>query len=438
MATESTQNTDTQNSQATGQANQAAAALANNGQAVQQPNAGQVITVVVEPGQTVQFAFDLTDVTVDRDGDDLVLLLENGGKIVLDGFAATSESDNPPQIVSSDGSIYAGDVLVAQLTNGELETFGDAAPSSDGQSVYNDDGGDALAGLNAEGPLDPTPFPRDTPEPEPPVEPIGDDQPSILVTPPELVPDTPGFVSTDELPIELDGARGIVDEAALPNGSNGGSLVTDGTIEFDTGDDELEALEIMGTDGIWVDITNGGVVMGEYGTLVINPDYTWHYTLTTNTLDHNDTSTVDGDSDRGLGDIVLDGWTVRVTDDDGDSAMDTLTVAVTDDGPIAVDDMTTTALNTPVTYDVMANDLEGADASTLQGAAMAAGHAADGNVVIDANTGEVTFTPTAGFFGVTVVDYTIVDTEGDLSAATLTITIDAPPPPTTTAAAAAE
>ena len=431
MATENSQNAQNQSQQEQADPQAAVvAAIANNGQPIQSPGPNQTAVVAVAAGETAQFGFDPADAEVARQGDDLVLTLENGGKVVLQGFAAAAEGENPPQILLPDGSILAGDIIVAQISDGsaDLQTLAAAAALNNGSNIYSDDAGAALAGLDAQGPLDPTPFPRSAPEPELGAELIPDDTPTILVTPPELIPETPGFEPTSDLPLSLEDSRGVVDESALPDGSGGGTTQTSGTIEFDTGDDELQALEIRGPDGVWVNITNGGVIAGQYGTLVINPDYTWTYTLDGNTLEHGDTSTTDGDSDRGLGDILLDGWTVRVTDVDGDQASDMLTVAVTDDGPIAVDDNTSGGPNAPVTYNVMANDQEGADGAVLESAAMAAGFEADGAVSIDPNTGEVTFTPSSGFSGVTVVDYQIVDTEGDISQATLTINIDAPPP----------
>ncbi len=447
MATENTTATQNQGSASNQAAQQPA--IPNTGQAIQLPPVGQDTVIQVLPGQQVNLGFPSTqaNVFIYTVGNDVIIaqVQQSGdqttflsGQIILKDFAQAANAEaEDPWIVFADGSRAEGDLVVAVGNSPDNKpTLPTAAgPGGDaqgsGSNRFSDDQGEAIAGLNANGPVPPTPFPTTLPEFDEPIEGLEDDDPVIDVTPPNPLPATPGFdpEDPDSLPPIISEIQGVVDESALPDGTGGGTLQTSGTIEFDTGNDELGALEVLDKDGVWVDITNGGVVQGIYGTLVVNPDYTWTYTLNDNTLDHTDITDADGDGIVGLSDIVLDPFTVRVTDDDGDQAQDSLIVGVTDDGPIAVDDATTGAFDTPVTYDVVANDLEGADGAVLQGAEMAAGSETAGTASFDPNTGEVTFTPNAGFFGVAVIDYTIVDTEGDVSAATLTITIDNPPPP---------
>jgi hypothetical protein len=53
--------------------------------------------------------------------------------------------------------------------------------------------------------------------------------------------------------------------------------------------------------------------------------------------------------------------TANITDNEGDPAQDSFTVTFLDDGPQAVNDSTSTGEDTPVTYNVLANDSQGAD-----------------------------------------------------------------------------
>ncbi|GKW49302.1 hypothetical protein NCCP2165_15170 [Halomonas sp. NCCP-2165] len=67
---------------------------------------------------------------------------------------------------------------------------------------------------------------------------------------------------------------------------------------------------------------------GVYGTLTVNQDGSWSYTLDDNTLDHD---LIDA---TGTDDQVQDPFQVRVSDDDGDVSPEaTLTIDVNDDGP---------------------------------------------------------------------------------------------------------
>ena len=126
--------------------------------------------------------------------------------------------------------------------------------------------------------------------------------------------------------------------------------------------------------------TNGEVNLNSDGTITYNPF-----------RDFNGTDTI----------------TYTVTDPDGNTSTSTVTVTVTpvNDAPEAVDDASATALNTPVTIDVLANDtdLDG-DTLTLVGVPTSA----DGTVEVNPD-GTITFTPNTGFTGTAVINYTMTD-----------------------------
>ena len=118
--------------------------------------------------------------------------------------------------------------------------------------------------------------------------------------------------------------------------------------------------------------------------------------------------------------------TFQATDKDGDPIQGSFNVTIVDDVPQAVADTAAAAEDTAVTYNVITNangtsDLQGADApATLTAATLATAGA--GTVGFLAN-GDITFTPTAGFAGAAVINYTITDQDGDTSSSTLTVTV---------------
>ncbi len=159
---------------------------------------------------------------------------------------------------------------------------------------------------------------------------------------------------------------GVVDEAALADGSDAGSGndVDTGTFTIDTQGDALAAvggLVIEAANGDLVDVTGGGVVQGAYGVLTVTESggmYSWSYVLSDNTLDHGD------NPGFGTAEGVGESFAVTVTDSDGDSAVDVLDVAVLDDGPSVLDPLAATVLNSagamslPTTLDQSDGDVD--------------------------------------------------------------------------------
>ncbi|PTL88526.1 hypothetical protein C6W88_21265, partial [Halomonas litopenaei] len=118
-----------------------------------------------------------------------------------------------------------------------------------------------------------------------------------------------------------------------------------------TGNDDLVRYEVKDKDGDWVPINaDDTTVSGEYGTLTVNTDGSWSYTLTR--------SASQDDKDKtGLDDSLAETFGVRVVDSDGDTSDPAnLTIAIGDDGPSAVADTTSTGEDTPVSYNVLNND----------------------------------------------------------------------------------
>ncbi|WP_373387894.1 retention module-containing protein [Pseudomonas alcaligenes] len=157
-------------------------------------------------------------------------------------------------------------------------------------------------------------------------------EPIVDPDPAPVAPD-----STPTVEVEYEDASGnivvgpaIVDEEALADGTNPGSSAeqASGTIVI-TSPDGVSSLQIQGFNGVWVDVTNGGVVVGQYGILTVDAAGNWTYTLTNNTLDHSNPNA------SGAADQVGESFPVRVFDLDGDvSPTVLLNVLVNDDAPI--------------------------------------------------------------------------------------------------------
>ncbi|MGQ7250024.1 hypothetical protein ACUN9Y_22200, partial [Halomonas sp. V046] len=107
------------------------------------------------------------------------------------------------------------------------------------------------------------------------------------------------------------GGQFSVSESGLEGGSADGSnsQTTTGTLAITTGGDTLQSLVING-----VNVTAGGTVTGDYGTLTVTEsdgEYSWSYTLDGNTEDH---------TEQGTGaDGLQDAFAITVTDSDTDT-----------------------------------------------------------------------------------------------------------------------
>ena len=167
------------------------------------------------------------------------------------------------------------------------------------------------------------------------------------------------------------GIEGSSESAAL--GVNGDpSEATSGTITYEAGDGPTK-LFIEDKNGVQVDVTAGGTVTGQYGTLVVTivggvPN--WTYTLT-NTLDH------DTPNQTGINDTVTDNFKVTVIDADGDStaadgiqAAEIISITITDDGPsvtVSGGQQSLSLLNLDETTDISGLDTYGPGDPVLPG-----------------------------------------------------------------------
>ena len=162
-----------------------------------------------------------------------------------------------------------------------------------------------------------------------------------------------------------------------------------------------------------LNITGFTPVTGVDGS-VIGGTFTYSYTLTDNRTDH----PAMGQDDR------TDSIGVTVTDIDGSSASAAIDIRITDDVPDAIDDGTTQALeNAPVTIDVLANDVQGADSVQPGAVELVAGSLTGAGSLVNNGDGSFTYTPAAQETGTVSFQYRVTDGDGDTDIAMATITL---------------
>jgi len=190
----------------------------------------------------------------------------------------------------------------------------------------------------------------------------------------------------------------------VDNKDNLPPVAADDTAETD--EDTPVTVDVLGNDsdpnGDPLTVTSATATNG---TVTINPDGTLLYTPNP---DFNGTDTITYLIDDGRGGT--------------DTGEVTVTVNPVNDAPVANDDLASTALNTPVTIAVLSNDTD-VDGDTLS--ILGTPTSADGTVAVNPD-GTITFTPTTGFTGVAVVDYTITDGNGGTDTAQVFISVNTP------------
>lgn len=153
-----------------------------------------------------------------------------------------------------------------------------------------------------------------------------------IPTPPIPTPPVLGPVVTQVEESSLDEG-----EVQWPGSNDGGTAdSTSGAIPFTPGPGGEDQLFIRGVDED-VDVTGGGIVHGQYGTLVVtqNPDgtYSYEYTLDGN-IDHPVPEEIVGGDGRFDDDSLPDVFVMQVVNNGAIIATSSLTVNVLDDGPV--------------------------------------------------------------------------------------------------------
>jgi VCBS repeat-containing protein len=128
-----------------------------------------------------------------------------------------------------------------------------------------------------------------------------------------------------------------------------------------------------------------------------------------------------------------DSFTVVVTDNHGATTEQVVSVTVNsvNDNPVPTNDVASTAEDTAVTFDVLANDSDvDGDAlavTAINGTAITVGNpmAITGGSISLGADGQLTYTPTANFNGTPSFSYTVSDGQGGTATATANLTVNA-------------
>ncbi|XZG68752.1 retention module-containing protein [Chitinibacteraceae bacterium HSL-7] len=378
------------------------------------------VTVTDADGDTASDSLDIRIV------DDLPVAMDDNHAIVEDDESTFFTSGN---VLTNDEGYAdgkAGTVVWAAATasDGDVSDYGTLVLNADGSYTFDlDNGSAAVQGL------------------------AGGEVVTISVD--YTMEDTDGDPSMATLTIMLTGSNDgvtitglvangpdeVVYEANLPDGSdpNNAALTQSGVFNVST-PDGFNGLDVNGTLMINADGSlTGASVSTDRGTLTITSFDGTHVGYSY-VLDAADTH-----ADGGGNNELMDSFTVTVYDTDSDSASDTIDIVIVDDLPMAVDDSRDVSEDGILHVDgnVLTNDEGYADgkAGTVVWAAATASDGdvsdygtlvlnADGSYTFDLDNGSAAVQGLAGGEVVTIsVDYTMEDTDGDPSMATLTITL---------------
>jgi hypothetical protein len=381
----------------------------------------QADTAATDPTRPVGNVYDapegVTLQNITTEGQDLLVTLPSGDQIRIEDAAAQFDS------VEIGG-------LVFPLLFEPVEPAADTATGSSGGN-FETDPGEIDPGLPITPLLPPTELAFGFPEQEE-IFLLEDTEPEVVSAESTLVDeDGFGFANVDSgLPTETDGEENVVDTGVIVINYNqdlpvdlDAAFVLDDLDAYDgqlTSDGQnvvfaLDGGDLVGTvDGGATEVIRISIVgSSDNGDNTV--DYTYEVTLS-QPLDHpiNDNEDI----------ATLVGVQFTATDEDGDPVSGTFDVGVLDDVPEAIDDGNhVTDDDTPIDVQVLSNDVASADSPlTLTGATVVGGNSV-GTAIINANTGEVTFTAAAGYDGVATINYTIEDGDGDESTASFTVTV---------------
>ncbi|WP_279388675.1 cadherin-like domain-containing protein [Pseudodesulfovibrio tunisiensis] len=118
------------------------------------PAANAVTTYRVGAESLVRFTFSTDEAVFSRNGNDLEITLENGGKVVFEDYLLLAEQGELPVIRMADGMEVAGDVLLMSLADDaepEMETAAGGGSGGSGAGAYSDDPGSLADGQNSLG-----------------------------------------------------------------------------------------------------------------------------------------------------------------------------------------------------------------------------------------------------------------------------------------------
>ena len=230
-----------------------------------------------------------------------------------------------------------------------------------------------------------------------------------------------GFTGTDTFTYTVDDGNGLTDTATVSVSVNAfgntAPVATDDTIGSTPEDTPLTitAATLLANDtdvdGDILSITAVSPTSTNGGTLVLLPGGDISYTPPANYTG-------------------IDTFTYTVDDGNGGTDTTTVTINVTppvNDDPVANDDTVTTTQDVPLNIasaTLLANDTD-VDGDTLSVSSVSAVSANGGTVSLNIVSGQITYTPPAGFSGSDTFTYTAADGNGGTDTATVTVAVNA-------------
>ncbi|MGB3402776.1 MAG: Ig-like domain-containing protein [Microcoleaceae cyanobacterium] len=223
---------------------------------------------------------------------------------------------------------------------------------------------------------------------------------------------------SNDAPVATDNSNSVDEDATTPVTGNVIDDDNGSGVDSDLNNDPLTVSEVNGED-----VAGATTIDGTYGTITINPDGSYEYSVDTTNPDV-----------KGLGssETLTETITYVVSDGKGgeDAAELSITINGINDTPVAENDNTTTGEDTPVTIDVTGNDTDDED-GTPTGVITITTQPTSGTVTVDDNDtptdpsdDQVIYTPNPDYVGDDTFAYTVTDSEGSVSdPATVSVTV---------------
>ncbi|WP_319584223.1 VCBS domain-containing protein [uncultured Pseudodesulfovibrio sp.] len=309
------------------------------------PGAGRSVTYRLTADALVRFTFDLAEAEFIGNGNNLEIIVEGGGTIILEDYLVLAEANTLPTFEMLDGQQVEGGVYLfafesdQAVTEQDIETAAGAGTTGSGAGEYTDDAGNLFDGLTALGgqgdAYDGYVYPT--------LDPVVTDLPEEGPIPPVAVDDVNRIVESGWNRDE--GENGHYEQEG-PFGSVTGNLLLndydDDNIDYPETAGSQTELSVQTIDFPGEDFTgnnpgpaevsdSGTQVNGQYGTLTVYADGSYEYVLDETLADP-----------LRQGQEVIEQFEYTAVDPDGNgsnTATLTITLVGTNDAPDALDDL---------------------------------------------------------------------------------------------------